>query len=602
MLLRFIVIFVALLATVLPLHAQRAADVCDKAEYRIEMRDGVKLHTAVYTPKGVVDAPILIQRTPYSCAPYGENKFPKGLESGYLRSYVDAGYILVFQDVRGRYMSEGEYENIRPAGDVTDETTDAYDTVEWLVHNIPNTNGRVGFFGSSYPGFYAMLGALSGHPAVAVASPQAPVTDWFMGDDAHHNGVLMLADSFGFLPGMSHRDHIPSVKMPSVKRYDMSPDIYDFFLRAGTLADIRRMVEPSGFWDDMAAHPDYDEWWQVRDLRCRCRDVKPALLIVGGTFDAEDCYGAWNLYKTVRRQSPQTDCRLVVGPWAHGAWRNSGRRLGGFDFGAEADWRYYVDRFERPFFDRYLRGDDTAAAVPPVSVFVSGSDRWMTCDEWTPKGAEPVRFYLACGGGLSTERPSRRGGVSAYRSDPSNPVPYMEKCGTSRRKEYMVADQRFAAERSDVLTFATSPLDEDTTLVGEVVVRLMTSISTDDADFVVKVIDVYPDDGSGEKGCMMLVRGDVMRGRYRRSFSSPEPFAADVPTEVKFVMPDIARTFRRGHRIAIQIQGTWFPLAERSPQRFVDVWRCTKEDFVPCDVTIFHRRGEESYIEVGRVR
>ena len=598
---RIFVIAVLLLAPLWPAAAQSVADVCDKAEYRIAMRDGVKLHTTVYTPKNAVAAPILIQRTPYSCAPYGEGRFPKGLEKGYLRGYVDAGYILVFQDVRGRYMSEGEYENIRPAGSV-DETTDASDTVEWLVHNLPHTNGRVGFFGSSYPGFYAMLGALSGHPAVVAASPQAPVADWFMGDDAHHNGVLMLADAFRFLPKMSHGGHTPCEKMPPSRRHDMSPDIYDFFLRAGSLSDMLRMVEPAGFWNDMAAHPDYDEWWQARDLRRRCRDVKPALLIVGGTFDAEDCFGAWNLYKAVRAQSPQTDCRLVVGPWSHGAWRSAGRRLGGFDFGREADWKYYVGRFERPFFDLHLRGDSSAVAVPPVSVFISGSDRWAEYDGWMPADAEPVRFYLAGGGALSTDRPSRRGGCSTYRSDPSSPVPYMEKCDTKRRKEYMVADQRFAAARPDVLTFVTEPLAEDMTLVGEVRVTLATAISTDDADFVVKLIDVYPDDGSDKAGCMMLVRGDVMRGRYRNGFSSPEAFVPDRPTEISFTMPDIARTFRRGHRVAVQIQSSWFPLAERSPQRFVDLWRCTKDDFVPCDVTIFHRRGAESYIEVGRLR
>ena len=572
------------------------AQVCDKAEYLIAMRDGVRLHTTVYTPKDATDAPILIQRTPYGCAPYGADRFPKGLEKGYLRTYVDAGYILVFQDVRGRYMSEGEYENVRPAAllpDGTDEATDAYDTVEWLVHNVAHNNGCVGFLGSSYPGFYAMEGARCSHPAVRAVSPQAPVTDWFMGDDAHHNGVLMLCDAFSFLPGMSHKDHTPATRMPAKRSFDMSPDIYNFFLRAGTLGDMLRMVSPASFWNDMAAHPDYDAWWQARDVRRRCHDIKPALLIVGGAFDAEDCFGAWNLYKAVRKLSPQTDCRLVVGAWAHGAWRNSGRRLGSHDFGRQSDWRYYVDRFERPFFDRFLRGADTD--IPRVSVFVSGSNRWEYFDDWTEGQFSPVRLHFGKNGALSFDKP-RRGGVAEYISDPSNPVPYMEHCTTKRQKEYMIADQRFASERKDVLTYMTEPLAEPLTLAGAVRVHLRVAISTTDADFTVKLADVYLDDAPDHAGEQMLVRGDIMRGRYRRSFSAPEPFVPNKADTVEWVMNDIAHTFRAGHRIMVQVQSSWFPLAERSPQQFVDLWRCTRDDFIPCRVRVF---GGESWVEAG---
>lgn len=575
-----------------------ASQVCDKAEYRIAMRDGVLLHTTVYTPKGATDAPMLIQRTPYGCAPYGEGRFPKGMEKGYLRTYIDAGYILVFQDVRGRYMSEGEYENVRPAASVpdgTDEATDAYDTVEWLVHNVAHNNGRVGFFGSSYPGFYAFEGARCGHPAVLAVSPQAPVTDWYMGDDAHHNGVLMLCDAFSFLPGMSHKDHTPATRMPAKRSFAMSPDIYDFFLRAGTLDSLRRMVSPAAFWNDMAAHPDYDAWWQERDVRRRCHDIKPALLIVGGTFDAEDCFGAWNLYKAVRTVSPQTDCRLVVGAWAHGAWRKGGRRLGAHDFGSESDWRYYVERFERPFFDRFLRGAE--CDIPRVSVFVSGSNRCELFDDWTEGQFLPVRLYFGKGGALLFDKP-RRGGVAEYLSDPSDPVPYMEHCTAKRQKEYMVADQRFASARGDVLTYTSAPLAEPLTLAGAVKAHLRVAISTTDADFVVKLIDVFPDDAPDHAGEQMLVRGDVMRGRYRRSFSSPEPFVPGRAETVEWTMTDIAHTFRAGHRIMVQVQSSWFPLAERSPQQFIDLWHCTQADFVPCRVKVF---GGESWVEAGRM-
>ena len=570
--------------------------VCDKAEYRIRMRDGVALHTTVYTPKGATDAPMLVQRTPYGCAPYGEEQFPRSLEKGYLRSYIDAGYIVVLQDVRGRYMSEGDYENVRPAATSdagTDERTDAYDTVEWLVGNVAHTNGRVGFFGSSYPGFYAMQGALCGHRAVVAASPQAPVTDWFMGDDAHHNGVLMLCDAFTFLPGMSHTDHKPAPKMPAKRSFDMAPDIYDFFLRAGTLDSLRRMVAPASFWNDMAAHPDYDAWWQERDVRRLCHDIRPALLIVGGTFDAEDCFGAWELYKAVRRQSPRTDCRLVVGPWAHGAWRKGGQRLGSHNFGVQAGWRYYVEHFERPFFDHFLRGAE--ADIPRVSVFVSGSNRWEHRDEWAEGDSSPVRLYFGAGGRLSFDKP-KRGGVAHYTSDPAHPVPYMEHCTKRREKEYMIADQRFASARRDVLTYATEPLAEPLTLAGEVRVHLRVALSTTDADFVVKLIDAYPDGAEQHAGEQMLVRGDIMRGRYRRSFSAPEPFVPHRADDVEFRMADIAHTFAAGHRIMVQVQSSWFPVAERSPQQFIDLWHCTAADFVKCRVKVY---GGESFIEVG---
>ena len=393
---RFIPLLLVALAALRIAPAQPLDSLCTKTEHRIAMRDGVRLHTTVYAPRSAEPAPILIFRTPYGCAPYGPGRFPSSLEEGYLRTYLDRGYILVLQDVRGRYMSEGEFVNVRPAAGkgAVDETTDSYDTVEWLVCHVPHNNGRVGFAGSSYPGFYALMGALCGHPAVRAVSPQAPVVDWFMGDDTHHNGVLMLTDSYRFIPGMSRPGkHTPAERMPSRGQPTCPEGMteYEFFLRIATLDSLSRMLPPTPFWEEMAAHPDYDAWWQARDVRQRCRDIRPAVLIVGGTYDAEDCYGTWNLYRTIRSQSPATTCRLVIGPWSHGAWRSGDGRLGPFDFGVEASGRYYVEHFELPFFEHWLRGreevrDSLPSDSEAVRVYVPGRNEWQGFDRRITRG------------------------------------------------------------------------------------------------------------------------------------------------------------------------------------------------------------------------
>ena len=382
------------------------------------------------------------------------------------------------------------------SGGETDETTDSYDTVDWLVRHIPHNNGRVGFAGCSYPGFYAMMGGLCGHPAVKAVSPQAPVTDWFMGDDVHHNGVLMLTDSYRFLSGMNTPPgRVPAAKMPSMSR-QTQPDERTFFLEHTALAELTGLLKPNPFWEEMSAHPDYDAWWQERDLRRACYNVQPAVLVVGGTFDAEDCFGAWTLYRALNRQSPSTPCHLVVGPWAHGAWRNGGRTLGAFDFGSDASWEYYMEHFEVPFFDHYLRDGNTdeAAPLPAAAVFSSGDNRWHTFGRFLPREARKLTLYLADGGILDTRRPTAKTSASTYVSDPSDPVPYCEVSGLRRPKEYMVADQRFLFGRPDVLTFVSEPLEEDMTLVGPVDADLEVTLSTTDADFVVKLIDLFPED------------------------------------------------------------------------------------------------------------
>lgn len=598
---RFLLLLWSGLLAAAAVCAQPVSSLYDKAEYRIAMRDSVHLHTSVYTPKAPGRAPILVFRTPYGTGPYGADKFPAGLEKGYLRSYVDRGYIIVQQDVRGRNRSEGEFMHVRPVGfgDV-DESTDSYDTVDWLVKHIPGNNGRVGFAGCSYPGFYALMGALSGHPAVKAVSPQAPVTDWYMGDDVHHNGILMLSDAVRFLNSMNTPPgHTPTDRMPRCE-LTFSPDERTFFLERPTRADLTTLLAPNAFWEEMSGHPDYDEWWRTRDTRRACYNIRPAMLVVGGIYDAEDCYGAWNLYRAVVRQSSPTPVHLVAGPWSHGAWRGDGRRLGDFDFGEQASGSYYMEHFEAPFFDCYLWARDTVDRLPPVAVFTSGDDRWHTFDRWTPAEARRLTLYLAAGGRLTTEKPTAKNSSTSYLSDPADPVPYVAASGLRRPKEYMVADQRFLAGRPDVLTFVSDPLPEDTTLVGPVEAALEAALSTSDADFVVKLIDCFPDEGE-KPGMQMLVRGDAVRGRYRDGFTRPKAFVPGKPETVPFRTTDIAHTFRAGHRILVQVQSSWFPLMERSPQQFVDLWRCTAADFVPCRVTLFHQRDRASSVTVYKL-
>ena len=584
---------------------QPVDELYDKAEYRIAMRDSVKLYTAVYTPKTDAKASILIFRTPYGCAPYGPGEFPRSFGSGYMRSYIDRGYIVVMQDVRGRFMSEGEFVHVRPAGyGETDETTDSYDTVEWLVKHVPHNNGRVGFAGSSYPGFYAMMGGLCTHPAVKAVSPQAPVTDWFMGDDTHHNGVLFLRDAFSFIGGSFGRPmDNPTTEAAAAPRY-VRTDEYDFFLRKATVNSLTQLLgDTVRFWNEMMRHPDYDDWWRERCSVRAMHDLRPAILVVGGLFDAEDCYGAWTTYASIRRQSPRTSCRMVAGPWVHGGWRssNGGNRLGKMRFGDASLTDYYQQRIEVPFFNYYLLGKGDGGELAGATIFFTGENRWRTFEEWPPADARKEVLFLRSNGALSAERPIERESFSGYRSDPASPVPYDFPMRASRDKAYMVADQRFAAGRPDVLCFTTEPLAGDVTFAGGIRAVLQAAISTTDADFVVKLIDVWPDN-TEYPGYQMLVRGDIMRGRYRRSFSAPEPFTPGEPTEVAFTMPDIAHTFRKGHRIMVQVQSSWFPLADRNPQQFVDIYRCAASDFIPCDVRIYHDRRRPSRLEVLRLR
>ena len=589
-----------------------------KIERSIPMRDGVKLFTSIYIPKDSTEKhPILMERTPYSCSPYGEGQYAD-LWAGYEKYYLREGYILVFQDVRGRWMSEGKFVDLRPyikdKKSVTDidESTDAYDAIDWLVQHVPGNNGKVGVMGISYPGFYAGMAAASGHPALKAVSPQAPVTDWFRGDDFHHNGVFFYMDGFDFyVAGGFGRPHpAPRSTETAIRDVYDSKDNYAFYLHQGAVKNLLKFTGDSiAFYQELYQHPNEDAWWKARNARVAQYNIKPAILITGGLFDAEDCYGAWNLYKAIRAQSPGTNARLVMGPWYHGQWSSAdGTHLGNISFGSNTSI-WYENQIEIPFFNHYLKGKNDPS-LARATIFFSGENKWRTFDNWPTEKAKMKNLYLGKNGELAWNESTAAGGYDEYISDPAHPVAYTESVHFNRTREYMTDDQRFASRRPDVLTYETPVLTEDLTLGGAVTADLRTSISTTDADFVVKLIDVFPDTLSYQRvdiyaatdmereypmgGYEMLIRGEIFRGKYRNSFEKPEPFKPGKVETVRYTLPDVAHTFKKGHRLMVQIQSSWFPLADRNPQKFTDIYSCGDADFQKATIRIFHDKDHPS--------
>ena len=589
-----------------------------KIERMVPMRDGVKLFTSIYIPKDVTEKhPILLRRTPYSCSPYGEDKW-EAFWNNHLRYYLREGYIMVKQDVRGRWMSEGEFMDVRPfnpnkSGQQIDEASDTYDAIDWLVKNLPNNNGNVGVFGISYPGFYSTMAAMSGHPALKAVSPQAPVTDWFIGDDFHHNGAFFQMDGFAFYSGFGKPRPKPTTVGPIGFVYP-TRDNYEFYLGAGTLKKLAEYMGDSiTFWKDMYAHPNYDEWWQARNVRNFTSNVPTgtATMVVGGLFDAEDCFGAWETYKSIEQKAKNNN-KLVMGPWYHGQWASrDGSQLGNVRFMTNtAEW--YQNNIELPFFNYYLKNKGDISKQAEATIFFSGENEWRQLPAWPPANSTARAIYLQPDGKLGWDKPAGKASFSEYISDPAKPVPYTEDVHFSRTVAYMTDDQRFAARRPDVLVFQTGILDHDVTLAGSVIADLKVSITGTDADFVVKLIDVFPDDfryptdqssagrqGGGTYtmgGYQMLVRGEIMRGRYRNSFEKPEPFKANSITTVRYALPDVAHTFKKGHRIMIQVQSSWFPLADRNPQKYVNIYEANESDFQKATIRVYHDATNSSSV------
>ena len=584
-----------------------------KVEKEIPMRDGVKLFTSIYMPKNTtVKYPFLISRTPYTVSPYGNDMKTS------LGNYIEMakeGFIFVYQDVRGRWMSEGKFVDVRPHIDNkksstdVDESSDTYDTIDWLIKNIPNNNGRAGLFGISYPGFYSTAALRGAHPALKAVSPQAPVTDWFMGDDFHHNGALFLMDAFAFqfTFGAPRPKPITPDKGPKSFTYPIT-DNYRFYLDLGALKNVNKKYygDSIQFWNEMMAHGTYDAYWKARNIRPHLKNITPAVMVVGGFFDAEDAFGALNTYKAIEAQSPNANNKLVMGPWFHGGWvRSKGDFFNDIRFGQETS-TYYQQKLELPFFTYYLKdkGDFKPAEA---TIFVTGSNKWHNFDTWPPKDVMSKSLYFQANGKLSFTPPTTPAGFDEYVSDPAHPVPYQNGIQQRRTREYMIDDQRFAARRPDVQTYQTDVLTEDITFTGPLMANLKVSTTGTDADYVVKLIDVYPEDTPNPMpnpkniemgGYEMLVRGEVMRGKFRNSFEKPEPFIPGKITTVKYTLPDVAHTFKKGHKIMIQVQNSWFPLVDRNPQKFMDIYKADDKDFVKATHRIYHDATHPSSLMV----
>ena len=600
--------------------ANRVKERYTKYEYRIPMRDGVRLFTAVYVPKDASQAyPFLLTRTPYSVGPYGSDNYPRSL--GPSEHFEKEGFIFVYQDARGRYESEGQFSQVRPfqpnkrgPKDI-DESTDTYDTIDWLLKNVPNNNGRVGMIGISQPGFHVAASMMDAHPALKAVSPQAPTADYYMGDDVYHNGAFMLAANFEF-----YGFFLPRLGKPAPPKaragFDFgTPDGYEFFLHMGPLAESNKKYfnGEAAYWQEIVDHTSYDAFWQQRSLWKFMTNVKPAVLNVGGWFDAEDPMGPLHTYRAVEKNNPGTPNSLVMGPWCHGCWtRGEGEKLGNLNFGVKTS-AYFREQIQFPFFMRYLK--DKPFDMPEAWMFVTGLNEWRKSDQWPPKNLQPLTFYLHADGRLNNQAPgeSTERAFDEYLSDPNKPVPYLGYTVMGMTRDYMTEDQRFAASRTDVLTYETEPLDADMTIAGTIKIDLHVSTTGTDSDFIVKVIDVYPGTyptpvlPQGQPvpanhvmmgGYQQLVRGEPFRAKFRNSFAKPEPMTPGKPAEISFELPDVYHSFRTGHKLMVQIQSSWFPLVDRNPQKFMEIPKATSADYQKATQLIYRSRNLASSITV----
>lgn len=573
---------------------------------RIPMRDGVKLHTVFFVPKDKEGPfPILMERTPYGAGTAGE---PPNWTTPKL---VEAGYVFAYQDVRGTGQSEGTFIDVRPilpAGRAgTDESTDTYDTIEYLVKNVPGNSGRVGLWGISYPGFYAGAGAVRGHPALKAVSPQAPVNDWFLGDDVHHRGAFFLQETFDFIQFFN----VPRGAEPvSIDRRGVSA--YDFFLRAGPLAtyDEKFFMGEMPYWQELVENDTYNAYWKERALWRSFRDVSCAVLTVGGWFDKEDMWGALNLYKAAETQNPGIHNHLVMGPWSHGGWADrGGSSLSRLAFGSPTS-NWYRDNVEFPFFERFLRGDEGVPAVPEATMFETGANVWRTFPQWPPKGRVPRSAFLHSKGGLAWMRPSGAG-ATAYVYDPAKPTPYLADFETNRRApgDWLARDQRFLDARKDQATFRMAPFDKDLRVAGPIDAEMWITTTGTDADLVVQIIDEYPKgtphrDARGEPmdGYQLMVRGEIIRAKFRDSWEKPSPIVPGKPTRVRLQLNDVLHTFQKGHRLVVRVQSAWFPIADRNPNAFVSRAQAKESDFVPATIRVLSGGDHASRVTFGELR
>ncbi len=587
----------------------------NKKEYLVPMRDGVKLFTQVYSP---VDRsrtyPILFRRTPYGIPPYGENIYRPSLGPSWL--FAEEGYIFVFQDCRGQFKSEGEFVVMRPHNPAkknaqdTDESSDTYDTIEWLLKNIPNHNDRVGQWGISYSGWHTVMGMIDAHPALKASSPQASPADMWLGDDFHHNGAFRLMYTFDWLAGSARVRSGPSGTSAGRWSYG-TPDAYKFFMELGPVADADRLYFHKSVptWNDYMAHGDYDEYWKRQNVLPQLKNIRHAVLHVAGWFDAEDFYGPMNIYRALEANNPVNKSTLVVGPWLHGGWASmDGDVLGNIRFGVKTGVDYR-EKVELPFFNFYLK-DKGTLELPEALVFETGSNRWVSYDRWPPKHSGERKLYLRANGSLSFEPPpeSDDRAADSYSSDPRKPVPWSSEIRTTQGHLWMVEDQRFAARRPDVLVYQSDILTEDITIAGPIIASLYVSTTGTDADWIVKLIDVYPSDSPDPRpnpanirmgDFQMLLAGEVFRSKYRTSFEKPEPLTPNTVTKIEFDLRDRNHRFLKGHRLMVQIQSTWFPLIDRNPQKFLDIYAAREEDFQSAVHAVYHSSLHPSHLKLN---
>lgn len=582
-----------LLLPTLAAQETRVRERYTKYEYAIPMRDGVRLFTSVYVPKDASRTyPFLLTRTPYSIAPYGVDAYRSSL--GPSRAFEDEGFIFVYQDARGRWMSEGEFVQVRPhvpdkrGPQDIDESTDTYDTIDWLLKNVRGHNGRAGMTGISQPGFHVAASLIGHHPALKAASPQAPTADYYLGDDVYHNGAFMLAANYWFYTSFRPRTGPPA---PPVGRTWNPPPIQDgyaYFLQLPPLAVVNDSLHggTARYWQEIVDHTTYDDYWKPRSLWKFMTNVSCAVLNVGGWYDAEDPMGPFHIYRAVEKNNPKIVNVLAMGPWDHAGWSSGkGDSLGNLGFGVRTA-EEFRQQVEFPFFMKYLK--DAKADIAEATMFLTGLDEFRRHAAWPPKTARPLTFYLSGQGRLSTRPPGEATEArDSYLSDPNRPVPYIERIVAGMTGDWMTEDQRFASRRTDVLVYRSEPLEEDLIVAGPITVTLHLSTTGTDADVVVKLIDEYPagpgmprnPNGVVMEGYQRLVRGEPFRGKYRNSLEKPEPFEPGEPAVISFEMPDAYHAFRRGHRVMVHVQSSWFPLVDRNPQKFMEIPKAKREDF-----------------------
>jgi hypothetical protein len=607
-----------LLVVVAFAQAQSGYDVKEhyrKSEHMIQMRDGARLYTAVYVPRDTTRTyPFMFLRTPYSVAPYGADKYRTTL--GPSKLFDRQGYIFVHQDIRGKFMSEGTYEYhapIRPEVNGTkpvDHSTDTYDTIEWLIRNIPNNNGRVGIWGISYPGFLAALSLVGSHPALKAVSPQAPMGDTFIGDDFHHNGAFFLTHAFGWLSGTAPNRSNRAAATGRARGFEYgTPDGYRFFMELGPIANVDKLYFKGEVpaWNEFMEHGNYDAYWKSRNVPQHMNKIQPAVMTVGGWFDSEDPWGALNIYRAIETKNPGASNMLVWGPWLHGGWaRMDGDTLGYADFGSKTSL-WYRENIELKFFTAHLKGDGKSD-LPETWAYMTGGNEWKSFSAWPPKESTTKQLYLHSNGSLSfSAQPASGKAYNEYVNDPMKPVPFTAETTTRMGHLFMVEDQRFASTRTDVLVYESPELSEDVTIAGPIEVNLHVSTTGTDCDWIVKLIDVFPGDAPDPKPnpagvkmghFQMLIGGEVMRSKFRTSLERPTPLKPGEITRIVYNIPDKLHRFKKGHRIMVQIQSTWFPLVDRNPGTFVDIYKAGDSDFHSTTQRVYTSGANSSFLKL----